>query len=82
MRAVPLCSFSIIKIPVNVNPATLDAWEDLLIHEFKPSLNYMGIQTKSPTLKIHAALGIQKPPSTLLKSDLNIGRNPLIHRHP
>ena len=62
MRSVPLSSFTIIKIPVD--PATLDAWEDLLIHQFKPSLNSKGIPQALDPRKIISACGISKIPHT------------------
>ena len=59
MGRVPLSSLSIIKIPVD--PATLDAWEELLIFKFKPSLNSLGIMKNAVASKIHSAYGENAP---------------------
>ena len=69
MRAVPLSSFSSIKVPVD--PATLDAWEELLIRVFKPSLNIQGVQPKSSILKIYAAHGMNRPQLSGSQADLD-----------
>ena len=71
MRAVLLSSFSIIKIPVD--PATLDAWEELLIRVFKPSLNTQGVQPKNPNSKPHETQGMRRP-------NVRSNRDPFISR--
>ena len=75
MRLVPLSSFAIIKIPVN--PATLDAWEELLIYQFKPSLNSLGISNKNSNPKILSASGINNPDSKIPKSEIRLSRKSL-----
>ena len=38
----------------------LDAWEDLLIYQFKPSLNSMGVEQKTDSKGIYTSCGIPK----------------------